>query len=269
MKNIFYILLFSVISFTNAQFFSANHFVLNEGTESDYLKLEQIWKEFHQESVDNGNKLGWAVFKVNTRDNKAIDNVAYIVFNFYESQAQIEKEQKNWENQENAMAYFNSVVKRRLKGKMSSSFIRKILAKDPKIKKNNYQWNGQIIDATPLVGGSLKPGDKLRWGGGEATSDDYEQLESEVWKPIVMETILKGDQKQWLLSKITYKNEALEEVAPPFTHVYFNLYDKDSSAPNTNATPDWDFKTQKLVDLLNNSINRNPGWTASFVMSTN
>ena len=57
MKNIFYILLFSVISFTNAQFFSANHFVLNEGTESDYLKLEQIWKEFHQESVDNGNKL--------------------------------------------------------------------------------------------------------------------------------------------------------------------------------------------------------------------
>ena len=72
-----------------------------------------------------------------------------------------------------------------------------------------------------------------------------------------------------LLSKITYKNEALEEVAPPFTHVYFNLYDKDASSPNANATPDWDFKTQKLFGLLNNSINRNPGWTASFVMSTN
>ena len=66
----------------------------------------------------------------------------------------------------------------------------------------------------------------------------------------MMETILKGDQKQWLLSKITDKNEALEEVAPPFTHVYFNLYDKDASAPNANATPDWDFKTQKLFDLF-------------------
>lgn len=82
MKNIFYILLFSVISFTNAQFFSANHFVLNEGTESDYLKLEQIWKEFHQESVDNGNKLGWAVFKVNTRTTRQLKmlHILFLIF---------------------------------------------------------------------------------------------------------------------------------------------------------------------------------------------
>jgi hypothetical protein len=99
-------------------------FVLNEGTESDYLKLEQVWKEYQMDAVEKGEKLGWMVFKVNKRNGEPIENTSYVVVNDYKSKEQFENQGKNW-----SWANFNSIVRSRLKGKMSSSTIRRVLAK--------------------------------------------------------------------------------------------------------------------------------------------
>ena len=61
LRVLFIILFANTIS---AQVAMVDWYIINEGMESDYLKLENVWKEFHQESVDNGEKLRWAVWKL-------------------------------------------------------------------------------------------------------------------------------------------------------------------------------------------------------------
>ena len=52
------------------------------------------------------------------------------------------------------------------------------------IKKQVRQYELQVVDATPFVGGDLKKGDKMSYAAMTQKLDDYEQYESEVWKPM-------------------------------------------------------------------------------------
>ena len=151
---------------------------------------------------------------------------------------------------------------------MSSSTIRRVLAKN--VKKETYSMQGIVRGGTPWVGGDIKKGDILSWGAAKALNEDYIKFEKEVWKPIAMRSVMSGDQYAWYITEITQKNELLKKnQTVDFTHVYLNYY-KGKPAPvnESDVMNQMDFKTQKLMELLNKSCERGPGYTASLVMST-
>ena len=95
MKTIIQLLFVAVFSLSlNAQVANVDLYVIHEGKEDSYLKLEEIWKEFHQEAVDNGEKLGWAAWKVDSYDGKEMKNT-YAVFNLFESDCKKKIKRKN------------------------------------------------------------------------------------------------------------------------------------------------------------------------------
>ena len=100
-RALFIILFANTIS---AQVAMVDWYTINEGMESDYLKLEKVWKEFHQESVDKGEKLRWSVWKVNSEDLKPLDNITYLVINVFESEQQMKN--FNWDQ-----SRFNLIIK--------------------------------------------------------------------------------------------------------------------------------------------------------------
>ena len=244
-------------------FFTMDFFVINEGTESDYLKLEQVWKEYQMDAVEKGDKLGWMVFKVNKRNGEPLENISYVVINDFKSKEQFEKQGKNW-----SWDNFNSIVRSRLKGKMSSSTIRRVLAKN--VKKETYSMQGFVRDGTPWVGGDIKKGDVISWGSAKALNEDYIKFEKEVWKPIAMRSVMSSNQYGWYITEITQKNELLKKnQTVDFTHMYFNYYKGEPAPVNESEMMNqMDFKTQKLMELLNKSCERGPGFTASLVMTT-
>ena len=205
MKKIIYTIIVALISINlSAQYFTMDFFVLNDGTESDYLKLEQVWKEYQMDAVEKGEKLGWMVFKVNKRNGEPLENTSYVVVNDYKSKEQFENQGKNW-----SWANFNSIVRSRLKGKMSSSTIRRVLAKN--VKKETYSMQGFVRDGTPWVGGDIKKGDVISWGSAKALNEDYIKFEKEVWKPIAMRSVMSSNQYGWYITEITQKNELLKK----------------------------------------------------------
>ena len=264
MKKIIYTIIVALFSINlSAQYFTMDFFVLNDGTESDYLKLEQVWKEYQMNAVEKGEKLGWMVFKVNKRNGEPLENTSYVVVNDYKSKEQFENQGKNW-----SWANFNSIVRSRLKGKMSSSTIRRVLAKN--VKKETYSMQGLVRGGTPWVGGDIKKGDILSWGAAKALNEDYIKFEKEVWKPIVMRSVMSGDQYAWYITEITQKNELVQKnQSVDFTHMYFNYFKEEPAPVNeSDVMNQMDFKTQKLMELLNKSCERGPGYSASLVMST-
>ena len=75
MKKLFYLLL--IIPFSiSAQFAVADYIVLNEGMENQYNDLEKVWKVYHQQSIDAGEKIGWAVWKT-TPNESANENAVF------------------------------------------------------------------------------------------------------------------------------------------------------------------------------------------------
>ena len=264
MKKIIYTIIVALFSINlSAQYFTMDFFVLNDGTESDYLKLEQVWKEYQMNAVEKGEKLGWMVFKVNKRNGEPLENTSYVVVNDYKSKEQFENQGKNW-----SWANFNSIVRSRLKGKMSSSTIRRVLAKN--VKKETYSMQGFVRDGTPWVGGDIKKGDVISWGSAKALNEDYIMFEKEVWKPIAMRSVMSSNQYGWYITEITQKNELLKKnQTVDFTHMYFNYYKGEPAPVNESEMMNqMDFKTQKLMELLNKSCERGPGFTATLVMTT-
>lgn len=261
MKTIIQLLFVAVFSLSlNAQVANVDLYVIHEGKEDSYLKLEEIWKEFHQEAVDNGEKLGWAAWKVDSYDGKEMKNT-YAVFNLFESEEQMKN--ANWDQKA-----FMSIVKRRLKGKMSSSYINKITRMN--VKKESYSMQIKAVDLTPLVGGDIKVGDKAFWNGMVQLKEDYEQWETEFWKPIVMKNVMEGRQMQWVFTKVLSKNEAMEKANPDMTHVTWNFLSKEQAEARNNgqSNQQWDFTTQKLFGLLGESVKMQPAANATLVMAT-
>ena len=95
MKKIIYTIIVALISINlSAQYFTMDFFVLNDGTESDYLKLEQVWKEYQMDAVEKGEKLGWMVFKVNKRNGEPLENTSYVVVNDYSQKSNLKNKVK-------------------------------------------------------------------------------------------------------------------------------------------------------------------------------
>ena len=115
---------------------------------------------------------------------------------------------KNWN-----MNKATSIMKAGLKGKMSSRTIDNIVKKGDMIKKEVRQYQIQWLDATPFVG-ELKIGDKMSFAAMTQKLDDYEEYESEVWKPVFEREILRNNHRWWALTKIAKRNESVS-----YTHL--------------------------------------------------
>ena len=112
-------------------------------------------------------------------------------------------------------------------------------------ERRNYHLVG--VDASIWAGGDLKPGDKMNILGTIAKSDDFEQYESEVYKPLIEKEILKGNHRYWALSRIY---ERTENAYGDITHMFFNI-----GVEGADNTKGWEkmqstFKGQKLLEGL-------------------
>ena len=248
MKKLFLLLLLLVPLFGLAQYAIADFIVLNEGTEEDYLELEKVWKVYHQKSKDAGEKSGWAVWKRTPKDDDGELAADYVVFNQFNSKEQME----NWMNNF-YLEKVISVMKTSLKGKMSSRAINKIV-NNANIKKQVRTYTLELIDATPLSEGSLKIGDKMTSAAMIQTTEDYEQVESHIYKPHVLKQIENGNHKWWGFTKVIDRNEnAYEEIS----HMTWNIPVK--GAKFSDYFVENDFITKVLSDKVVNSRQMNPG----------
>ena len=202
------------------QYTVADFYVLNDGAESDYLKLEKVWKAYHQESVDAGEKLGWSVWKRTARENDNENAAHYVVFNQFASKEQRDEAMKNW-----SMDKAISMMKSGLKGKMSSRTVNSIVKNGNNLKKQDRQYLIQLTDATVFAGGDLKKGDKMSFVTMTQKEDDYEQYESEVWKPVFEREILRNNFRWWAFTKIVDRNESAYQKP---THFVWNISVKNA-----------------------------------------
>ena len=112
-------------------------------------------------------------------------------------------------------------------------------------ERRNYHLVG--VDASIWAGGDLRPGDKMSILGTIAKTDDFEQYESEVYKPMIEKEILKGNHRYWGLSRIY---ERTENAYGDITHMFFNV-----GVEGANSSEGWEkmqstFKGQKLIEGL-------------------
>ena len=151
---------------------------------------------------------------------------------------------------------------------MSSSTIRRVLAKNVKKKLTACKDSSETV----LHGleETLKKEMSISWGSAKALNEDYIKFEKEVWKPIAMRSVMSSNQYAWYITEITQKNELVQKnQSVDFTHMYFNYFKEEPAPVNeSDVMNQMDFKTQKLMELLNKSCERGPGYTASLVMST-
>jgi uncharacterized protein (DUF1330 family) len=242
MKKLFYLLL--IIPFSiSAQFAVADYIVLNEGMDSQYNDLEKVWKAYHQQSINAGEKMGWAVWKT-TPNNSTNENAAhYVVINQFSSKEQMEKWTKNFDYNKAVL-----IMKSELKGKMSSRTINRILSKGPSIKKEVRVYSMKLMDATPLTGGDLKIGDKMTYAPMIQKSDDYEKVESFIAKPYFLKQVMNGKHRWWGFTKIIDRNEnAYENI----THIAWNI--GIPNAVHDDYMVENEFIQQVLTDKMNSS----------------
>ena len=242
MKKLFYLLL--IIPFSiSAQFAVADYIVLNEGMENQYNDLEKVWKVYHQQSIDAGEKIGWAVWKTTPNDSANENAAHYVVFNQFSSKEQMEKWTKNFDYNKAVL-----IMKSGLKGEMSSRTINRILSKAPSIKKEVRVYSMKLMDATPLTGGDLKIGDKMTYAPMIQKSDDYEKVESFIAKPYFLSQVMNGKHRWWGFTKIIDRNEnAYENI----THIAWNI--GIPNAEHNDYMIENEFVQQVLTDKMNSS----------------
>ena len=216
MKKILLILLVFPITLS-AQYALADFVVINEGMDADYHKLEKVWGAWHQNSIDKGEKTGWAVWKRTPNDNDDENAAHYVVFNQFSSKEKMEDYINGGDDFSINSAI--STMKSKLKG-MSTSSIRKIVQSEQKIKRQVRSYTLQIVDATPLVGGDIKIGDKMSFATMSQKEDDYEEYESNVWKPYFLDEVMRNNHRWWALTKIVDRNENAYKKS---SHLVWNI----------------------------------------------
>ena len=248
-KIIVFLLLFPLA--INAQYAVADFIVLNEGMESDYHKLEKVWGAWHENSIEKGEKTGWAVWKRTATENDNENAAHYVVFNQFSTKEQMD----NYINGGDTFSMNKavSVMKSKLKG-MSTGSIKKIVGLEPKIKKQVRTYHLQLLDATPFTGGDLKVGDKMTFAPMVQKSDDYEQVESYIAKPYFLQQVMNGKHRWWAFTKIINRNDnAYKEL----THIAWNIFVPNSEFDE--RVVENEFVQKVLTEKINSSREmRNP-----------
>ena len=245
MKKLLFLILLLPLSIT-AQYAVADFIVINEGMEKDYEKLELAWSILRENQIENGQKMNWAVWKRTPKKNDNDNAADYVVFNQFETKEEMDKYLKG--NPNFSFSSAASIIRRGMKGMSKSSIIRLITPGKNKIKKEVRTYHIQAIDATPFTGGDLKIGEKINMGAMVQKSDDYEQMESNIWKPYVLEQVKNGLHRGWALTKIINRGEISNKEV---THFTFNIPVEGAEWPPYFVENE--FITKKLTDMMFNS----------------
>ena len=108
------------------------------------------------------------------------------------------------------------------KGKKSRRYIQSMVQgtgiTNPHRERRVYRLQG--ISATILAGGSVKPGDVSSINLMVKKSDDFENYESQIWKPVAEKNIMKGSLRQWILAEVINRSD---NAYQDWTHLVWNL----------------------------------------------
>jgi len=206
MKKLFFaLLLIPMMSFSQSAF--ADFKVIEN--EEEYMELEKLWKPYHLKMIEEGKMQAWFLFKVNSLNVEMEKPPTHVTINVFKDADQLKSYSEKWNEAE-----FKNIVKSQFK----KSYINKVLAKNPVTENRRYLL--KYIDQTIQAGGFLKVGDVVTVGAMIQKTDDYEKVETHIYKPYVESQILKGNHRWWGLTKI---EDSSENALKQFTHFTWNI----------------------------------------------
>jgi len=227
MKNLFltFIMFFSLS--VNAQYAVMSAVDLNEGGEQEYLALEEFFSAINKEAVKQGLQTGQYVYKRTPKEGDEANAPEYFIFNTYSSMEQMQQG-INW--QDLALEVY--------KGKMSKRAIMRMLDNSRyNAEKERRSYVFKVVDATIRAGGAVKVGDKGTINLMNKKSDDFENYESEVWKPVAEKNILLGNLRHWVLVEAIDRSE---NAYDGWTHMVWNLRAENPGEWNIPSGFKWD-----------------------------
>jgi len=241
MKKIFVLITVLFFNFTFSQYASGSFIVLNEGMEEDYLMTEKLWQVYHKKSVKDGHKNHWSIWKVdvtNYEDKIEEDRFPdYFILEGYNTLDDLTAESDRYSPE--GLKEISNYIKSKMKGKMSSRAIDKILSKS--VRKETRMYHHQFLAATPFTGGGLKVGDKMTIAPMQQLQDDYEDFETNFYKDLFNERVMNGDHRWWGFSKVINRNDNALTIS---THTAWNMFidGKELGWPE-------DFASRKIMEI--------------------
>tara|TARA_Y100000782_G_C10016535_1_gene195142 strand:- start:96 stop:593 length:498 start_codon:yes stop_codon:yes gene_type:complete len=131
------------------------------------------------------------------------------------------------------------------KGKMSKRAIRRMMEGTGSESRERRNYILKVVDAT-IRAGEVKPGDKATLNLMNKKTEDFENYETKVWKPIAEKNILNGSLRQWVLVEVI---DRADNAFDGFTHFAWNL--------RGNPDVEWKgmsgFKWEKLWEGIESS----------------
>ena len=249
-----HILLSILLVFTlslNAQYVVMAAVDLNDGAEDDYIKLEKFWSEIHKEALAQNLHTGWSVWKRTPKEGDQESAPEYFIFETYSSLEQLQ-------NGYNALEIAQNVYKR----KMSKRNIQRMVQSDASNSSRERRFYVlEAVDATIQSGGSIKPGDRATINLMTKKTDDFENYESEVWKPVAEKNILKGNLRHWVLAKVINRSD---NAYSGWSHLAWNL-----SPSQDNFYVPSGFKWDKLWEGIQSSRDMADATELTCVFSVN
>jgi len=246
MKKVFlFITLFS-LSVSFSQVATIDIFFLKDGMEDQYLKLEEVWSEFHKQMIEDGKMYGWSLFKFESVSPSSSDVPHYMTLNRYESIEALKTAYDGMTPDD-----FYKIVRKRLKGKYTSKQIRKILETDP--KRMHHSYTIELTDQTmPSV--EIEIGEIINVDAMVQKNADYEKFETNWAKPIFQDNVNQKMLKWWGFTKVVDRNEqAVNEI----THFTWQIpVEGKKSKWNSKKYQDMfggEFTFNKLADMVGDS----------------
>jgi len=246
MKKLLLLAILLTSTFSFAQVATMDIFFLKDGMEKQYLELEEVWSEFHSQMIEDGKMYGWSLFKIESVSNPGPDVPQYMTLNRYES---IEALKKAYDGM--TPDKFNKIVRKRLRGKLTSKQIRKILETNP--KKMHHSYTIELTDQTmPSV--EMNVGEVISVDAMVQKNPDYEKYESNWAKPIMQDNVDQKLLKWWGFTKVIDKNK---QAANEITHFTWQMpvegKKRQFNSKKYQAMFGGEFTFNKLVDLVTNS----------------
>ena len=234
MKKYLLIITFFLGLSVNGQYAIMSAVDLNDGAENDYLKLEKFWSAVHKEAINQGLQTGWSVWKRTPQEGDEAQNNEYLIFELFNSMETLE----NYFDEE-------ALAQKVYKGKMSKRAIKRMMDGTGSESRERRNYILKVVDAT-IRAGEVKPGDKATLNLMNKKTEDFENYETKVWKPIAEKNILNGNLRQWVLVEVI---DRADNAFDGFTHFAWNL--------RGNPDGEWEgmsgFKWEKLWEGIESS----------------
>jgi len=234
MKNVLFTLsLFLVSGISFAQIIVMDVVQVKEGMSNDYEAVEKFVAPIMELAVENGDKMGWYIFKrleggdLSEAGNKGIGD--YMIINVYKDEAQMNAQ---------SVETFTAYAKKAYKGKMSNRAIDRRMNSLMDAREDTRTYVLENIYYTKP--NSLNVGDVVTVFPAEQLNSDYEQFEMEFYRPMWEKNILTGAHRAWNFNRII---DRTENAYQNLTHIIFNV------AGIGELQFDTDFLSTKLAEM--------------------